>query len=421
MNLFKTENLEGKSIPISGTQVRDAWRKVKAAKGSGGIDGKTLSMVETNLDGELYKLWNRMASGSYHSQPVKAVSIPKKDGSKRWLGIPTVCDRVAQQVVKNVLECKLERVFHEDSYGYRPNKSAHQAVEKCRQRCLERAWVIDLDIKGFFDNLDHSLLFKALDRHTDQKWLLCYVDRWLKAPVQYPKESRPRQLEKGTPQGGVISPLLANLFLHYTFDKWIEKRFPDVTFERYADDIVIHCRSHEQAVEVLEEVKIRLQACKLEAHPDKTKIVYCRQKSRQFKYPVVAFDFLGHSFKPRKVKTKNGSICLGYGPAISTKAKKHITQTFWKLKVHRATNKDLDQLAQQLAPKIRGWINYFGKFRKWAMYPVFRSLNDRLVKWLMNKYKRYRRKVKQARQRLKELALDYPNLFVHWRYGFIPG
>ena len=421
MNLFETENLKGKTIPITQKQLLAAWRKVKAAKGSGGVDGKTLSKVEEQLGDELYKLWNRMASGSYHPQPVKAVSIPKWDGSERWLGVPTVTDRVAQQVIKDVLEPELEKVFHPDSYGYRPNKSAHRAIAKCSKQCWERAWVIDLDIKGFFDNLDHELLIKAVERHTSQKWLIMYVERWLKAPVKYPdkKELVPRS--KGTPQGGVISPLLANLFLHYAFDKWMDKQFPEVTFERYADDIIIHCMSKAEAEKVLEAVEIRMEECKLEVHPRKTKVVYCKQSYRQEKYPSVAFDFLGFTFQPRKIKQKNGSFRLGYGPAISTRAKKHINQTFKRLKVHRWTTKEVKSIAAKLAPKIQGWINYFGKYRKWSMYPVFRSLNDRLVKWLMNKYKRYRNRVKLARGKLKQIAQEYPNLFVHWRYGFVPG
>jgi RNA-directed DNA polymerase len=421
MNLFETEYLKGKTVPVTQEQLMTAWRKVKAAKGSGGVDGKTISKVEDQLSGELYKLWNRMASGSYHPQPIKAVSIPKWDGSERWLGVPTVIDRIAQQVIKDVLEPKLEKVFHPDNYGYRPNKSTHQAIVKCSKRCWERAWVVDLDIKGFFDNLDHDLLIKALEWHTDQKWLIMYVERWLKAPVKHPDKKELVQRIKGTPQGGVISPLLANLFLHYAFDMWMDKQFPEVTFERYADDVIIHCMSKAEAEKVLEAVKIRMEECKLEVHPLKTKVAYCKQSYRMDKYPLVVFDFLGFTFQPRKVKQSNGSFRLGYGPAISNRAKKHINQTFKKLKVHRWTAREVEQIASELAPKLQGWINYFGKYRIWAMYPVFRSLNDRLVKWLMNKYKRYRGRINLARNKLKQMAQEYPNLFVHWRYGFYPG
>ncbi len=421
MNLFETEYLQGKTVPITQEQLRVAWRQVKAAKGSGGVDGKTIFKVEEQLSDELYKLWNRMASGSYHPKPIKAVSIPKWDGSNRWLGVPTVTDRIAQQVIKDMLEPDLEKVYHPDSYGYRPNKSTHQAITKCSKRCWERAWAIDLDIKGFFDNLDHDLLIKALERHTDHKWLIMYVKRWLKSPVKFPERQKLVERSKGTPQGGVISPLLANLFLHYAFDMWICKQFSEVPFERYADDIIIHCVSKAQAETILKAVKTRMEACKLQVHQHKTKVVYCKQGYRKVKHSEITFDFLGFTFQPRKIKQHNGSYRLGFGPAISMRAKKHIVQTFKSLKPHRWANKDVEQIATEMAPKIQGWINYFGKYRKWAMYPVFRSLNDRLVKWLMNKYKRYRRKVGKARSKLKQLAIEYPNLFVHWRYGFLPG
>ena len=421
MNLFETGKLKGKSVPVTQKQILAGWRKVKSAKGSGGVDGMTIPKVEARLGDELYKLWNRMASGSYQPPPVKAVSVAKRDGGERWLGVPTVTDRVAQQVVKNLLEPELEKVFHRDSYGYRPGKSARQAIKKCAGECWSKAWAIDLDIKGFFDNLDHGLLLKALGRHTNQKWVVMYVSRWLKAPIKHPDRQELSAREKGTPQGGVISPLLANLFLHYAFDKWMDKRYPGVAFERYADDIVIHCQTKAEAQEVLEGVKARLRECKLEAHPTKTKLVYCKHAHRKEKFPTVAFDFLGYRFQPRKTKRKNGTIVLGYGPAISPRAKKHIHHVFKSLKVHRWTASEIDSIANELAPKIRGWINYFGKYRIWSMYPVFRSLNDRLVKWLMNKYKRFKNRVKLARGKLKRIAQEYPNLFVHWRYGFVPG
>lgn len=409
----------GKTVPVTPRQILNAWQKVKASGGSGGVDGKSLSKVEQNLQKELYVLWNRMSSGSYFPKPVKAIDIPKWDGSKRQLGIPTIIDRVAQQVVKDVLESKLEKVFHKDSFGYRPNRGAHQAVEKCRLRCIQRAWVIDLDIKGFFDTIDHNLLQKALTKHTDQKWILMYVKRWLKSPMINARHEV-QQRKVGTPQGGVISPVLANLFLHYAFDMWIEKYLPEVVFERYADDIVIHCKSFTQAKHTLQLVTKRMEQCKLKVHPGKTKIVYCKTHYRQLKYPVNSFEFLGFGFKPRKTKTKTGKVMLSFGPAIGKKASKHINSTFKKLKVHRATGNDLGHIAQQLAHKLRGWINYFGKYRIWSMDPVFKSLNQRLVKWLMNKFKRYRNKINLARKRLIVIAEEYPNLFVHWQYGFKP-
>ncbi|RYZ21088.1 MAG: group II intron reverse transcriptase/maturase, partial [Sphingobacteriales bacterium] len=305
MELFETKQTKGRTVPITQSQVLTAWRKVLSAGGSGGVDGKSLSDVAHNLHDELYTLWNRMSSGSYFPKPVKAAIIPKDSGGQRCLGIPTILDRVAQQVVKDVLEPGMESVFHPDSYGYRPAKNAHQAVEQCSQRCSEWAWVIDLDIKGFFDNIDHELLLKALQKHTDAQWVLLYLKRWLESPMQMPDGSL-QQRKRGTPQGGVISPLLANLFLHYALDKWMAVTLPEIRFERYADDIVVHCRSEQEAVHVLAAIKNRLQSCKLEVNEQKTKIVYCKRHNRPQKYPVVSFHFLGFYFKPRKVKWRDG-------------------------------------------------------------------------------------------------------------------
>lgn len=420
MELFETKQSNGRNIPVTQSQVLAAWRKVKAAGGSGGVDGKSLSDVEGDLRNELYKLWNRMTSGSYFPKPVKATFIPKETGGERCLGIPTILDRVAQQVVKDLLEPGMEKIFHPDSYGYRPEKNTHQAVAQCNQRCAEWAWVIDMDIKGFFDNIDHSLMLKALQKHTDATWVMLYVERWLTAPMQMPDGNLQDRLH-GTPQGGVISPLLANLFLHYSFDKWMEIKMPEIRFERYADDIVVHCRSKEEAEQVMKEIDSRLKACCLQMHEQKTKIVYCKKHNRPMKHPVVAFDFLGFEFKPRKVKVREGKYGLGFGPAISLKAQKRITQYFRKIKLHRAVSNELADIAAQLAPRIRGWINYFGKFRLWSMWRIFRILNNRMVKWVKNKYKRYKDNLPLARQKLREIAKNFPNLFVHWQYGFLPG
>jgi len=420
MELFETKQTKGRTVPITQSQVLAAWRKVRASGGSGGVDGKSLPEVESDLRNELYRLWNRMTSGSYFPKAVKATFIPKDGGGQRCLGIPTVLDRVAQQVVKDLLEPGMEMIFHPDSYGYRPEKSAHQAVAQCNQRCKDRAWVIDLDIKGFFDNIDHDLLLKALQKHTDAQWVLLYVERWLKAPMQLPDGSL-QERTQGTPQGGVISPLLANLFLHYSLDKWMGIQMPEILFERYADDMVIHCRSEQEASSVLKAIKDRLESCKLELHEQKTKIVYCKRHNRTQQHPNVRFDFLGFEFKPRKIQMWKGRFGLGYGPAISTKSQKKMAQYFRKMKLHRAVNVELTKLARDLAPRLRGWINYFGEFRRWSMHRVFRVLNDRLVSWVRNKYKRLRDSIVQARKMLKEIARNYPNLFIHWQYGFLPG
>ena len=420
MKLFETKLHHGKTIPITLQQIQKAWKKVRAAGGTGGVDGKSLSEIEENLDKELYKLWNRMASGSYFPAPVKGYHIPKAQGGTRMLGIPTITDRVAQQVVRDLLEPITEKFFHQDSYGYRPGRSAHKAILQCVQRCYDKAWVIDLDIKGFFDNLNHSMLIKALQKHTDQKWILMYVERWLKAPLML-QDGTLQQREKGTPQGGVISPLLANLFLHYAFDKWMDHKNPHVKFERYADDIVVHCFSEQEARQTLEKIQERLKECQLELHPEKTKVVYCKQFNRRRKHPNVSFDFLGFNFKPRKTKDNEGRYYLGFGPAISSKAHKQIVQEIKQFKLHRATNAELQDLANKLAPYLRGWINYYGKFRIWNLQKTFRVLNDRLVKWMINKHRNLRDQKTKARELLKQIAKNYPNLFVHWSYGFYPG
>jgi group II intron reverse transcriptase/maturase len=420
MRLFEDKSNKGKTIPVTHNQILAAWKRVRAAGGSGGVEGRSLSDVENNLKDELYKLWNRMSSGSYFPMPVLGCMVPKVQGGKRLLGIPTIVDRIAQQVVKDLLEPSLELYFHKDSYGYRPGRNTRQAVELCTQRCYDKAWVIDLDIKGFFDNLDHEMLMLALQKHTDEKWILMYVERWLKAPMQLEGETL-KQRDRGTPQGGVISPLLANLFLHYAFDKWISITHPHIEFERYADDIVVHCSSKEEALQVLSKIRERLQICKLELHPEKTKIVYCKKYNRQRDYPLVSFDFLGFTYKPRTCKAKEEKYYLGFGPAISTKAQKQIVEEIKRRKLHSAVNAGLQDLANELASSLQGWINYYGRFRRWSMQGVFRILNDRLVKWLINKHRNLRDQKRKARLKLKEIAKDYPNLFVHWRYGFLPG
>jgi RNA-directed DNA polymerase len=412
-----------KSQPIEKRQVWEAFIKVKANGGSAGVDGVEIKDVESNPRKHLYPVWNRMASGSYYPKPVRQVLIPKYDGSMRALGIPTVCDRVAQMVIKEELEAIVDKQFSANSFGYRRNKSAHDAVEQCRINCMKYNWAIDLDIKGFFDNIDHRVMIRALKRFTYKKHILLYVKRWLKAPVQLKDGSLKQNEGKGTPQGGVISPLLANIFLHFAFDGWFAETFPECTFERYADDIIIHCKHFKQSLWVLEAVNKRMQQCKLELKKQKTNIVYCKRNQKKhppFKPKHVSFDFLGFTFKPRIVRS-NGKIHRGFTPAISKKSQKVIARTLFKMKLHRMVHLQLPQVALIFADKLRGWINYFGKVRMSALRTVMRTINFRIMRWVRNKYKRFWNcHWYFAYKWLKETSKKYPTLFEHWKYGFVP-
>lgn len=414
---------EQKTQPITRLQVMEAFKRVKANDGSAGVDETTIAQVEANKRKYLYPLWNRMASGSYFPKPVRQSLIPKAGGKERALGIPTVPDRVAQQVIATELESIVDRKFSRNSFGYRPEISAHDAIEQCRINCMKYSWVIDLDIKGFFDNIDHELLMKALRYHTDRKHILLYCERWLKAPVQLPDGTLKHPDGKGTPQGGVISPVLANIFLDIVFDKWMEKNYPDVEFERYADDIVVHCQNIKQALRLLEAIKKRLKDCKLELNSEKTKIVYCRRNQKRqppFKVYYQKFDFLGFTFKPRIIKER-GKIKLGFTPAISQKNITRIGKELFKLNIHRWVHFSLSRIAELLNSKLRGWINYYSKFRKSELRKLFRVVNLRLAKWVRNKYRKFRRRHwYKAYKLLQEIAKSYPNMFEHWKYGFMP-
>lgn len=415
--------IEQKTQPITRLQVLEAFKRVRANGGSAGVDNISIEQVNNNKRKYLYPLWNRMSSGSYFPKAVRQTLISKGGGKMRALGIPTVVDRVAQQVIATELESIADKTFSESSFGYRPNKSAHQAIEQCRINCMKYSWVIDIDIKGFFDNIDHELLMKAVQWHTDKKHILMYCKRWLEAPIQKADETIQHPNRKGTPQGGVISPILANIFLDVVFDKWIEKRNPEVVYERYADDIVIHCRHIKEALRLLEAIKERLRVCKLEVNKDKTKIVYCRRNQKKqppFKVYYQKFDFLGFTFKPRIVKER-GKLKLGFSPAISQKSKARINDELRKLKIHRWTYFSLSRIGEILKSKIRGWLNYYSKFRKSELRHLFRDFNKRLAKWVRNKYRRFRRKHWYfAYKYLQSIAKSYPYLFEHWKVGFMP-
>jgi RNA-directed DNA polymerase len=408
-----------KSYKISKHIVVEAFRRVKANKGAAGIDDESLEAFEASLKNNLYKIWNRMSSGSYFPPPVKAVEIPKKTGGKRILGVPTVADRVAQMVAKIYFEPTVEPHFHPDSYGYRPGKSALDAVAITRQRCWKYNWVLEFDIKGLFDNIDHELLMKAVRKHTNNPWVILYIQRWLVAPFHMP-DGTIKERTKGTPQGGVISPVLANLFLHYAFDMWMERNHPSNAFARYADDGVVHCSSLEEAEQLHKSLKERFAQCGLELHPEKTRIVYCKDDDRREEYPDTKFDFLGYTFRPRRSKSKYGKHFINFTPAISNKAKKAIRQTIRGWRMHLKPDKTLEDLSRMYNPIIRGWINYYGRFYKSELYSVLRHLDRALVRWVVRKYKKLYRHKRRATHWLGQIARREPNLFAHWRLGIRP-
>lgn len=402
-----------KPLPITKRQVWEAYKRVRANKGAAGIDGQSLADFELNLDNNLYKLWNRMASGSYHPSPVKRVEIPKDNGATRPLGIPTVADRVAQMVAKMVLEPNLETHFHPDSYGYRPHKSALDAVGVTRRRCWRNDWVISLDIKGFFDHIDHQLLMRALNKHTQENWVLLYIERWLKAPIAF-KDGTIVHPDEGTPQGGVISPLLANLFLHYTFDLWMQRAKPNIPFERYADDIVCHCQSEIEATTLKAELNLRFKQCKLMLHPTKTKIIYCKDEDRTKDYTVTSFDFLGYTFRTRLSKNRYGKYFANFTPAMSDKAGKRIRNEVKQLKWNLRPGHSLEDLASECNAKIRGWIGYYGRYCYSSLYKILEYIDYRLMLWAIHKFKRLKGKPRKAKAWLYEVRERDPYLFVHW-------
>ena len=400
--------------------VLEAYQKVRSNKGSAGVDEIGMEEFNTNRSKHLYKLWNRMASGSYFPPPVKEVEIAKKDGKVRKLGVPTINDRVGQMVVKMFIEPRLEEVFSNNSYGYQPSKNAHQALAKVRENCWKQDWVIDLDIKGFFDNIDHNKLMQAVEKHVPENWVRLYIKRWLEAPVFTVSGEIIQKQGKGTPQGGVISPLLANLFLHYAFDKWIEKTDRTVQFSRYADDVIVHCKSKVHAEQMLQAIHQRMESVGLELHPQKTKIVYCRDHRRKEKYPRVKFDFLGYSFQPRTAFSKKmGKLFLGYDCAISISSRKRIADKLEELNVNKLSFKSIVGVAQYLNPMIRGWVHYYGKFKMYELTKVFRLLSQRLVWWARRRYKRYKTSIRKAYKWLALVRKQYPTLFYHWNFSAI--
>jgi RNA-directed DNA polymerase len=412
-------DLRPKSIGITKEQVWSAWKQIKQGGKGVGIDNVSIEMIEKNPRKYLYPVWNRMASGSYFPPAVREVSIRKANGKERLLGIPTMCDRVAQEVIRAELEQELEPHFHPSSYGYRAGKSAHQALEACAKNCWERWYVVDVDIKGFFDNIDHSKMMEILRKYTSSKHILLYCERWLKAPVLRLNGEKVPDRKKGTPQGGVISPLLANLYLHEVFDSWMQENHSIMVFERYADDIVIHTRSIEQSEFILDKLRVRLGQYGLELNEEKTRKVYCYRTARFHKATKeipVSFDFLGFTFKPRLCKRKDGGLFWGFRPAVSVKNLKRMNADLNKL--HRWVRMSITEVAAAIALKVRGWIRYYGYFNKSALTCLFDRINERLAKWVKNKYKI--RSKRKCFVWLKKVAKSFPSMFVHWEYGWLP-
>ena len=410
---------KGKSFEISQQQVLTAYKMVKANKGAAGVDGIDFNNLEKDLKNNLYKLWNRMSSGSYFPKAVKGVEIPKKNGTgKRLLGIPTIEDRVAQMVVRLNLEPLLEPIFCEDSYGYRPNKSAIDAIRVTRERCWKKDWVIEFDIKGLFDNIDHQLLMQVVRKHTDSKWMILYIERWLKAPIIMP-DGQLKERKSGTPQGGVASPILANLFMHYAFDRWMVTQHPNNPWARYADDGVIHCHSEAEAEELLNRLRKRMKACGLEIHPDKTRIVYCKDDNRKSDHDNISFDFLGYTFRNRVVKTKTGYYFGGFNPAVSPKSAQHLRDRLREIRRQGGFN-TIEELAAAMNPVIRGWANYFMQFSASGAKDVLVKVNLALVRWAMRKRKSLRRRPARSLDWLGKVAKTRPNLFAHWEMGLTP-
>ncbi len=407
-----------RAIPITLEMVKAAYKSVRSKGNAAGIDGISLRQFQKRAEDNLYVVYNRMSSGSYFPPEVKQVNIPKGNGKMRNLGIPTVRDRVAQTVIKELVERRIDRQFCKESYGCRPNKSAHQALDEVRKNCWKRAWVIDLDIKDYFNTIDHELMMKAVDVHVKEKWVKMYIKRWLEAPIVttkgviYPKG-------RGTPQGGVISPLLANLFMHYAFDKWLKREFPQIEFVRYMDDIIVHCVSQKQAEYILIKIRERLNQCKLKLNEEKTCIVYCKKESREENYPKVTFDFLGYRFRPMTSYDKERKRkFLGFDASISTKSQTKIVKEVNEKERRINSCKSIGEVAKILNPSIRGWLNYYGHIGRRNMSKVFLVINLRIVRWLKKKYKRLKESWIKSFDLLEKIKTTKSELFAHWASGF---
>jgi RNA-directed DNA polymerase len=420
MSRIVTSGSSGKAFDIPKTLVWEAYLKVRANKGAAGVDRQSLADFARDEKRNLYKIWNRMSSGSYFPPPVRAVEIPKAGGGVRVLGVPTVADRIAQTVVAMTLEPLVEPVFHDDSYAYRPERSALDAVGTCRKRCWQSQWVIDLDIQSFFDNVPHDPILRAVRKHTDKPWVLLYVQRWLTAPIQQTDGTLVAR-DRGTPQGSAISPLLSNLFMHYAFDDWLHRMQPLVRFERYCDDVIVHCVSENQAHYIARSIKERLARLGLQLHPEKTKIVHCVQENRDHVGFDVEFTFLGYTFRPRYARLRDGRWKSGFLPAVSKAAKKSMAAAIRGWRLGRRTDLSFREVAAMINRVVAGWINYYGRFYKSLLISFLaHQINPHLVRWAMRKFKHLHRWPSKARERIAQIATQYRGMFVHWRHGALP-
>ena len=408
-----------KPFNISKSQVWQAYLKVKSNKGGAGLDKQTMEDFDKNRNRNLYKIWNRMASGSYFPEAIKAVPIPKKSGGTRVLGIPTISDRIAQMVVKQILDDTLDPIFHTDSYGYRPSKSAHDALAVTRKRCWKYNWGIEFDIRSCFDNIDHVLLMKAVEKHIESKWVKLYLRRWLTTPL-VDSNGKKHKRSRGIPQGGVVSPCLMNLFLHYVFDAWMSRNHSNIPWCRYADDGLAHCVSEKQALFIKDKLIKRFEHCGLELHPDKTKVFYCKDGLRRGNYSCITFDFLGYTFQPRIAKDKRGGHFTTFLPAVSKSAMKAMRQTIRRWKIQLKSDKSLEDLSRMWSRTLQGWANYYGKFYKSILSRVWKHFDAYLLRWAMHKFKRFRRHRTRAIKWLRNYAKDKPIMFPHWKLGFNP-
>jgi RNA-directed DNA polymerase len=414
---IKMDEHVGKTVPIEYGQVTEAYRKVRKGGKAAGIDNESWDEFDKNLERNLYVIWNRMSSGSYHPQAVREVEIPKKDGKKRKLGIPTLRDRIAQQVVKEYMEKRIDKLFHENSYGYRPLKNAHQALEQVRQNCYKNDWVIDMDISKFFDEIDHELMMKAVAHVIEEKWVQLYTKRWLQMPIQKKDGTVEEKQGKGTPQGGVISPLLANLYLHFALDIWLGRNYPEASFVRYADDVVIHCKSKAEAERVLIAVRERLREVRLKLKEEKTRIAYCKDYRRKEKFDVVKFEFLGFSYQPRARRSKiDGKLFTAFSAEINQSNQKKIRDAIKEDYVWEQTQLEVNDIATSLNTKLRGWIGYYGLYSNRSLRRVLLHVDLKLIKWIKLKYKIGYRK---ATLKLTMLKHENPNLFYHWQKGYM--